>query len=78
MQPDYLTGLLGIHGDRVTAFERFTSKLGSSFVRISLERTREGHIAGATDKAFPKATVRWPSLTGKQSDRHDRCGDLKS
>ena len=44
MQPDYLTGLLGIQGYRVSAVEQIAGRPGRSMVRIHLERAREGYI----------------------------------
>jgi len=41
---DYLTGLLGIQGYRVSAVEQIGAEPGRSVVRVHLERTRQGYI----------------------------------
>lgn len=46
MQPDYLTGLLGIQGYRVTTVEGIGNEPGRSMARVHLERTRQGFICG--------------------------------
>ena len=46
MQPDYLTGLLGIQGFRMTTVEQISSRPGCSVVRLDLERTNEDYICG--------------------------------
>ena len=44
MQRDYLTGLLGIQGYRVSAIDPIGSEPGRSIARIHLERMRQGYI----------------------------------
>jgi len=44
VQRDYLTGLLGIQGYRVSAIDPIGSEPGRSIARIHLERMRQGYI----------------------------------